>query len=118
MSDEGRPAGAVIDDHDAAIVPEISRISDAAVAWGHDSGARVGGEGEAARMHARVRNLAHVAHQPALDRKNVGYPARIARYRLGWRPMPCRGPEDWTGEVGQAFEIGRSSRRESSGTYV
>src|SRR3546814_15674070 len=29
MSDEGRPAGAVIDDHDAAIVPEIPRLSDA-----------------------------------------------------------------------------------------
>src|SRR3546814_11210132 len=54
-------------------------------------------------MHARVRNLAHAAHQPALDRKNVGYPARIALYRLGWRPIPCRGTEGWTGQVGQAF---------------
>src|SRR3546814_14628807 len=67
MSDEGRPAGAVIDDHDAAIVPEISCISDAAVAWGHDSGARVGGDGAAERIHARVRYLAHAAPHTALD---------------------------------------------------
>src|SRR3546814_13953309 len=36
MSDEGRPAGHVIDDLDAAILPALSRINAAAVARGPD----------------------------------------------------------------------------------